>query len=176
MKAQVDALGGKVRVLEAAASRDPGSEGAQQSEGGGGAPEADLRPVWERIEAVWLAVEGGRDEQVRVRGEVERLGRVSRELLGVRGDVERVSAKVDGYFGVWSEESEGTARQLRDLWGQVSVRRAAESSVAERVQRELGLTPIKVATPSRQSPLAPPREAAGAGSRGMRAPREVRKL
>jgi hypothetical protein len=42
--------------------------------------------------------------------------RTSRQLEGMQSDVGRLASKVDGYFGVWTEESEGVASQLRDLW------------------------------------------------------------
>lgn len=147
VRAQLEGLAERVRSIEGytprekdAAARDSGREESSGREEGGGASggastEIDLRPVWERIEAVWEAVDGGRGETVHLRADVEQLGRLCKEIGVVRGDVERLSAKVDGYFGVWTEESEGTARQVRDLWAELSSRRAAEISAAERVGR-----------------------------------------
>ena len=143
VRAQLEGLAGRVRSIEGYTPREKDAtardsereESSGREQGGGASTEIDLRPVWERIEAVWEAVDGGRGETVHLRADVEQLGRLCKEIGVVRGDVERLSAKVDGYFGVWTEESEGTARQVRDLWAELSSRRAAEISAAERVGR-----------------------------------------
>ncbi len=56
-------------------------------------------------------------QSVRVlRKDMDGVRRTTRQLEGMQSDVGRLASKVDGYFSVWTEESEGVASQLRDLW------------------------------------------------------------
>ena len=48
--------------------------------------------------------------------DLEGVKKTARQLDSLQSDVGRLTNKVDGYFSVWTEESEGVASQLRDLW------------------------------------------------------------
>eukprot|EP00281_Chroomonas_sp_CCMP1168_P004106 CAMPEP_0206265818 /NCGR_PEP_ID=MMETSP0047_2-20121206/30223_1 /ASSEMBLY_ACC=CAM_ASM_000192 /TAXON_ID=195065 /ORGANISM="Chroomonas mesostigmatica_cf, Strain CCMP1168" /LENGTH=160 /DNA_ID=CAMNT_0053693789 /DNA_START=23 /DNA_END=502 /DNA_ORIENTATION=+ len=97
--------------------------------GGAGTPptargEENSGAVWKRLEGVWDAVTETQEAVKGLKREIDKIGRSAREWGGMQADVDRLTSKVDGYFGVWTEESEGVSAQLRDLWKELlSVRK-----------------------------------------------------